>query len=77
MFLLPSEQMIPMILKPLTGVGIVEGDKKPDVLLGIIVKVCGNKRSSLPLVSAGSALAAAAKVSVDCIESMKSLLIEC
>lgn len=45
-FPLPSEQMVPMILKPLRGVGIIEGDKKPDLLLGIIVKIRGSKRSS-------------------------------
>lgn len=52
-FPLPSEQMIPMILKPLTGVGIIEGDKKPDLLLGIIVKVWG-KRSSTASSSSSS-----------------------
>lgn len=40
-FPLPSGQMVPMILKPLRGTGIIEGDKKPDLLLGIIVKVKG------------------------------------
>ncbi|XP_055605971.1 death-inducer obliterator 1 [Uranotaenia lowii] len=44
-FPLPSDAKIPMILKPLTGIGIIEGDKKPDLLLGIIVKI-KTKRSS-------------------------------
>lgn len=43
---LPSGQMIPMILKPLRGIGIIEGDKKPDLLLGIIVKVKGKHSST-------------------------------
>lgn len=36
---LPAEKMIHMILKPLRGVGIIEGDKKPNLLLGIIVQI--------------------------------------
>lgn len=55
-FPLPSEQMVPMILKPLNGVGIVEGDKKPDLLLGIIVKVGGGKRASTTAITAGSSV---------------------
>ncbi|XP_062543466.1 mucin-4 isoform X2 [Armigeres subalbatus] len=43
---LPSEKMIPMILKPLRGVGIIEGDKKPDLLLGIIVKIKATSSTS-------------------------------
>lgn len=54
-FPLPSEQMIPMILKPLNGVGIIEGDKKPDLLLGIIVKVWG-KRSSTAMTTSSSSV---------------------
>ncbi|XP_055623497.1 death-inducer obliterator 1-like [Toxorhynchites rutilus septentrionalis] len=53
-FPLPSEQMIPMILKPLNGVGIIEGDKKPDLLLGIIVKIKG-KRSGHSIGTASTA----------------------
>ncbi|XP_058459814.1 death-inducer obliterator 1-like [Malaya genurostris] len=52
-FPLPAEQMVPMILKPLRGVGIVEGDKKPDLLLGIIVKIKA-KRSASASTAAGA-----------------------
>ncbi|XP_055530884.1 death-inducer obliterator 1-like [Wyeomyia smithii] len=48
-FPLPAEQMIPMILKPLRGVGIIEGDKKPDLLLGIIVKIQSQRLGSSPV----------------------------
>lgn len=54
-FPLPSEQMIPMILKPLNGVGIIEGDKKPDLLLGIIVKVWGKRSSTVAAMASSSA----------------------
>ncbi|XP_035794451.1 death-inducer obliterator 1-like [Anopheles albimanus] len=50
-FPLPAEQMVPMILKPLGGVGIIEGDQKPNLLLGVLVKIKG-KRSAMPPVSA-------------------------
>uniref|UniRef100_A0A182J9R2 PHD-type domain-containing protein n=1 Tax=Anopheles atroparvus TaxID=41427 RepID=A0A182J9R2_ANOAO len=43
-FPLPAEQMIPMILKPVRGIGIVEGECKPNLLLGIMVKIRGAKR---------------------------------
>ncbi|KFB50296.1 AGAP004866-PA-like protein [Anopheles sinensis] len=45
-FPLPAEQMIPMILKPVRGIGIVEGDRKPNLLLGILVKIRGGKRGA-------------------------------
>ncbi|XP_035912298.1 death-inducer obliterator 1 [Anopheles stephensi] len=45
-FPLPADQMIPMILKPLRGIGIIEGDNKPNLLLGILVKIKGGKRPS-------------------------------
>ncbi|XP_050096241.1 uncharacterized protein LOC126578077 isoform X2 [Anopheles aquasalis] len=50
-FPLPAEQMVPMILKPLGGVGIIEGDQKPNLLLGVLVKIKG-KRPAIPPVSA-------------------------
>ncbi|XP_058838198.1 death-inducer obliterator 1-like [Topomyia yanbarensis] len=53
-FPLPAEQMVPMILKPLRGVGIIEGNKKPDLLLGIIVKIRG-KRSGSSSTTTGAA----------------------
>ncbi|ETN65750.1 hypothetical protein AND_002473 [Anopheles darlingi] len=49
-FPLPAEQMVPMILKPHGGVGIVEGDQKPNLLLGVLVKIKG-KRPTLPPVA--------------------------
>ncbi|XP_058065845.1 uncharacterized protein LOC131215472 [Anopheles bellator] len=51
-FPLPAEQTIPLILKPLRGVGIVEGDRKPNLLLGVLVKIKGGKRSAVGSVPA-------------------------
>ncbi|XP_053684780.1 death-inducer obliterator 1-like [Sabethes cyaneus] len=53
-FPLPAEQMVPMILKPLRGVGIIEGDKKPDLLLGIIVKIQSQRVGSTSTVKGTS-----------------------
>ncbi|XP_052873632.1 uncharacterized protein LOC128278950 [Anopheles cruzii] len=51
-FPLPAEQTIPLILKPLRGVGIIEGDRKPNLLLGVLVKIKGGKRSAVGSVPA-------------------------
>uniref|UniRef100_A0A182QKI0 PHD finger protein 3 n=1 Tax=Anopheles farauti TaxID=69004 RepID=A0A182QKI0_9DIPT len=60
-FPLPGDQMIPMILKPLRGVGIIEGDKKPNLLLGILVKIKAGKRPA-SLAAPVSASATVAKL---------------
>uniref|UniRef100_A0A182NNL0 PHD finger protein 3 n=1 Tax=Anopheles dirus TaxID=7168 RepID=A0A182NNL0_9DIPT len=59
-FPLPADQMIPMILKPLRGVGIIEGDGKPNLLLGILVKIKAGKRPASS--TAPSATATAVKL---------------
>lgn len=38
---LPAEKKVPAVLQPIKGVGFIEGDQKPDLLLGVIVRLTG------------------------------------
>lgn len=51
-YILPlgSGQQLPSVLLPITRPGFIEGDQKPDLLIGVIVKIKG-KRSAAPVVS--------------------------